>query len=71
VKTAAHKLLKQALAVGGDDNVGLEIVRLIQPPDLPVQKKESYVAIKVVLVMLLLAFATVCVLGYLLLFTGN
>jgi len=71
VKAGARKLLELALAGGGSDNIGVEMMRLIQPPDVPVVKAENYIALKVVLVMLLLAVATVCVLGFLLFFTGN
>jgi protein phosphatase len=71
VEAAAHDLLELALAVGGHDNIGIEMARLIQPPDLPPQKTENYIALKVVLAMLLLAFVAVCVLGFLLFFTGN
>jgi protein phosphatase len=72
VETVAHNLLELALASGGHDNIGIEIARLIAPPDnapLPPQT-ESYVALKVVMVMLLVAFAALSVLVYLTFFNS-
>jgi len=72
VETVAHNLLEMALASGGHDNVGIEIARLIAPsgltPVLP--PKENYIALKVVIAMLLIAFATLCVLIYLTFFNN-
>ena len=72
VETVAHNLLEMALASGGHDNVGIEIARLIAPsgltPVLP--PKENYIALKVVIAMLLIAFAALCVLIYLTFFNN-
>jgi protein phosphatase len=65
VEAAAHHLLEQALAAGGHDNFGIEMARLVQPPDVIPPRVENAIALKVVLTMLLLAIVTVCVLAYL------
>jgi protein phosphatase len=65
VEAAAHNLLELALAAGGHDNVGIEMARLIPPPDAPPPRSENYLALKIVLTMLLIAVAAVCVLAYL------
>jgi len=72
LETAAHNLLELALAAGGHDNIGIELARLISPADgeavLP--PKENYIALKAVIVMLLIAFAALCVLVYLTFFSS-
>jgi serine/threonine protein phosphatase PrpC len=65
VEAAAHNLLELALAAGGHDNVGIEMARLIPPPDAPPPRSENYLALKIVMTMLLIAVAAVCVLAYL------
>jgi protein phosphatase len=72
LETVAHNLLELALAAGGHDNIGIEIARLIEPPDASAMfpRKESYVALKVVIAMLLIAFAALCVLIYLTFFSS-
>jgi serine/threonine protein phosphatase PrpC len=65
VEAAAHNLLELALAAGGHDNIGIEMARLIPPPDVPPPRAENYLALKIVMTMLLLAVAAVCVLAYL------
>jgi len=72
LETVAHNLLEQALAAGGHDNIGIEIARLIAPPDVTAvfPRKESYVALKVVIVMLLIACAALSVLVYLTFFNN-
>ena len=67
VETVARNLLEMALASGGHDNIGIEIARLISTPDAPrvPPQKENYIALKVVIGMLLIAFAALCVLVYL------
>jgi protein phosphatase len=67
VETAARNLLELALAAGGHDNIGIAMARLIQPPDLPAQKSENYIPIKLVLALLLLAIATLGALAFILL----
>jgi len=68
----AHNLLELALASGGHENVGIEIARLIVPPDVAalLPPKENYIALKVVIAMLLIAFTTMCVLIYLTFFNN-
>jgi protein phosphatase len=67
LEAAARNLLELGLAAGGHDNIGIEMARLIPPTDdarrLP--QTENYVALKVVIAMLLVAFAALCVLIYL------
>jgi len=72
LETVAHNLLEMALASGGHDNVGIEIARLIAPTDITalLPQKENYIAIKVVVAMLLIAFTTLCVLIYLTFFNN-
>jgi protein phosphatase len=72
LETVAHNLLELALASGGHDNVGIEIARLIAPSDITAMlpKKENYIALKVVIAMLLIAFTTLCVLIYLTFFNN-
>jgi len=72
LETAAHNLLELALAAGGHDNIGIELARLISPADgaVVLPPKENYVALKVVIVMLLIAFTALCVLIYLTFFSS-
>lgn len=72
LETVAHTLLEQALAAGGHDNIGIEMARLISPAEGTVVQppKESYIALTVVLVMLLIAFAAMSVLIYLTFFNN-
>lgn len=72
LETVAHTLLEHALAAGGHDNIGIEIARLISPSDVSevFPQKENYVALKVVIVMLLIAFAALAVLVYLTFFSS-
>lgn len=67
VETVARNLLELALAAGGHDNIGIELARLVEPlgevRKLP--QTENYLALKLVIAMLLVAFATMCVLIYL------
>jgi protein phosphatase len=65
VEAAAHGLLELALAAGGHNNIGIEMARLIPPPDAVPVRKENYLAVKIVMGMVLFAFATLCVLTYL------
>jgi len=66
VEAAAHHLLEQALATGGHDNFGIELARVVHPPDvIPLPRVENNIALKVVLAMLLVAIVTVCVLAFL------
>ena len=66
VEAAARNLLELALAAGGHDNIGIEMARLIQPPDAaPLPRTESYLALRIVLAMVLIALAALCVLAYL------
>ena len=72
LETVAHNLLEQALAAGGHDNIGIELARLIAPPDITalLPPKENYIALKVVIAMLLIASAALCVLIYLTFFSN-
>jgi len=72
LETVAHNLLELALASGGHENVGIEIARLIVPPDVAalLPPKENYIALKVVIAMLLIAFTTMCVLIYITFFNN-
>lgn len=65
VEGAARNLFEQALAAGGQDNIGIEMVRLIEPPGKVAPQAENYVAVKVVVAVVLVAFAALCVLVYL------
>ncbi|MFY9854018.1 MAG: protein phosphatase 2C domain-containing protein [Terracidiphilus sp.] len=72
LETVAHTLLEQALAAGGHDNIGIEVARLISPLDVTevFPQKENYVALKIVIAMLLVAFAALSVLVYLTFFSS-
>jgi len=66
VEAAAHHLLEEALAAGGHEHFGIELARLVQPPDEAAPPRvQNPFALKIVLAMLLLATITVCVLAYL------
>ena len=41
-EAAAHNLLELALAAGGHDNIGIEIARLISPPDSPSSTRAAH-----------------------------
>ena len=67
LEAAARNLLELGLAAGGHDNIGIEMARLIPPTNdaRRLHQTENYVALKVVIAMLLVAFAALCVLIYL------
>jgi len=68
VEAVANNLLELALASGSHNNIGIEIARLISTPEVNpviIPQKENYIALKVVIGMLLIAFTALCVLVYL------
>jgi PPM family protein phosphatase len=70
LESSAHGLLELALAAGGNDNIGIEMARLValpkvDPPPQPLPKPISHHnVVWVVLSVFLLAFAGLCVLAY-------
>jgi hypothetical protein len=65
VEAAAHNLLELALTTGGHNNIGIEVARLIAPPDTPIRSEHPPLAFKWVLTVFLLAIASLCVLAWL------
>ncbi|MFZ1086852.1 MAG: protein phosphatase 2C domain-containing protein [Terracidiphilus sp.] len=60
--SAAHSLLALALAADGKDSVGIELARMILPPDTRPQRAHSPFALDVVITVFLIAFAGVAAL---------
>jgi serine/threonine protein phosphatase PrpC len=67
LEDSARNLLELAMAAGGQDNIAIEMARLIAPPDIRPQKKRLHPVFKWVLGLFLLAIAGLCVLAYYLL----
>jgi serine/threonine protein phosphatase PrpC len=65
VEAAAHSLLELALAAGGHDNIGIEMARLIPPPDIPPRHQQVNPALIWVLGVFLLSLVGLFVLAYL------
>ena len=70
VEAAAHHLLELALTTGGHNNIGIEVARLIAPPDIHHRSEhhprtEHHPAARWVLAIFLLAVAGLCVLAWL------
>ena len=66
VEAAAHNLLELALPTGGHNNIGIEVARLIAPPDPALRPRtEHHSAAKWVIAVFLLATAALCVLAWL------
>ncbi len=69
VEAVAHNLLELALTTGGHNNIGIEVARLILPPEIPPRSEhhprtEHHPAAKWVLAVFLLAIAGLCVLAW-------
>lgn len=64
VEAVAHNLLERALATGGHNNIGIELARLITPPDIPIQSEHPPIALKWVLMVFVLALGVLCVLAW-------
>jgi PPM family protein phosphatase len=60
---AADNLLELALAAGGDDNIGIEMARIVVPPEPPKEADHSSL-FKVLLSVLLIIVAGLGVLAY-------
>jgi serine/threonine protein phosphatase PrpC len=73
LKTVAHSLLEMALAAGGNDNIGIEMARVVglsrtvSPPSPP-EPISHHTVLWVVLTVFMLAFAGFCVIAYFALF---
>ncbi|MGA2351386.1 MAG: protein phosphatase 2C domain-containing protein [Terracidiphilus sp.] len=66
VESAAHNLLEMALIAGGQDDIGIELARVISPPDNTAsQRAHTHPAIKVLFALFLLILACLCILSYL------
>jgi hypothetical protein len=66
VEAAAHHLLELALTTGGHNNIGIEMARLVAPPDPALRPRtEHHPAAKWVLAVFLLALGGLCVLAWL------
>jgi hypothetical protein len=62
-EAAAHNLLELALAAGGHDNIGIEMARLIAPPDIPPRHQQVNPALIWVLGVFLLSLVGLFVLA--------
>jgi protein phosphatase len=63
--TAAHNLLGRALAASGHDSIGIEMARLVVPPDITPARNQSYhPGAKWVLAAFLLAIVGLCALAF-------
>jgi protein phosphatase len=67
IESAAHNLLELALAAGGHGNIGIEMARLILPPDASPRNQNSHQGLKWILAIFLLAVICLGVLAYFLL----
>jgi serine/threonine protein phosphatase PrpC len=65
IESAAHDLLELALAAGGQGNIGIEMARLILPPDVSPRDEAPHPGLKWILLAFLLAIAGLGVLTYL------
>jgi serine/threonine protein phosphatase PrpC len=65
IESAAHGLLELALAAGGHGNIGIEMARLIQPPDISPRNETPHPGLIWILAAFLLASAGLFVLAYL------
>ena len=65
MESTAHDLLESALAAGGHGNIGIEMARLILPPDVSPRIQSPHPGLKWVLAAFLLAIAGLFVLAYL------
>jgi serine/threonine protein phosphatase PrpC len=69
LESTAHGLLELALAAGGNDNIGIEMARLVGLPkaDSPPPSSESIshrIVLWVVLTVFMMAFLGFCVIAY-------
>jgi protein phosphatase len=65
LEASARKLLELALVAGGHNNIGIEMARLTPPPDVTPQRSAFPLALKVILMVFLLALVGLGVLTYL------
>jgi serine/threonine protein phosphatase PrpC len=64
IESSAHDLLELALVAGGRGNIGIEMARLIPPPEVSPRRESNYSGLKWILAILLLAITGLCVLAY-------
>lgn len=64
VEEASNRLLELALSSGSNHNIGIEMARLIMPPDTRVKSEVPKNPIGLVLAVFLVALASVCVLAW-------
>jgi len=70
LESSAHGLLELALAAGGNDNIGIEMARLVglpkadSPPPPPPELISHHTVVWVVLTVFMMAFLWLCVMAY-------